>query len=203
MTRRAIFLSLVLLAACARSEDASVVVDTNALRAADQVRTPEQDDEELALGEWRETLQDEHPALEFGPNGAPPLFSLRCDARRSVFLQRHGAAPSGDLPVMLISIGSETRRLAVTNVGGAVPMLRASLAPSDTLVETFTTAATPITVRVGAAPPMVLPPSPSIAQFLGSCESGGTRTATDNESPGNRSAEANSAEPATPTPAQR
>jgi len=83
MTRRAIFLSLVLLAACARSEDASVVVDTNELRAVEQVRAPEQDDEELALGEWRETLQDEHPALEFGPNGAPPLFSLRCDARRS------------------------------------------------------------------------------------------------------------------------
>jgi len=163
MTRRAILLSLVLIAACARSEDASVVVDTNELRAMEQVRTPEQDDEELALGEWRETLQDEQAALEFGPNGAPPLFSLRCEARRSVFLQRHGAAPSGDLPVMLVSIGSETRRLAVTNVGGTVPMLRASLAPSDTLVETFTTAATPITVRVGAAPPMVMPPTLTVS----------------------------------------
>ena len=202
MTRRAIFLSLVLLAACARSEDASVVVDTNEL-SAQEVRTTEQDDEELALGAWRESLQDEHAALEFGPNGAPPLFSLRCDERRSVFLQRHGAAPSGDLPVMLISIGSETRRLAVTNVGGAVPMLRASLAPSDTLVETFATAATPITVRVGAAPPMVLPPSPNIGQFLGNCEGGPRQSAGGNESAGNASAEANSAEPATPAPARR
>ena len=53
-------------------------------------------------------------ALEFGPAGAPPLFSLRCDARRGVLLQRHGQAPAGDLPVMLVSVGSETRRLAVT-----------------------------------------------------------------------------------------
>ena len=50
MTRRAIFLSLVLLAACARSEDASVVVDTNELRAMEQVRTPEQDDEDARPG---------------------------------------------------------------------------------------------------------------------------------------------------------
>ena len=83
----------------------------------------------------RDACRTSSPRSNSGPTGAPPLFSLRCDARRSVFLQRHGAAPSGDLPVMLVSVGSETRRLAVTSVGGAVPMLRASLAPSDTLVE--------------------------------------------------------------------
>ena len=53
--------------------------------------------------------------------GAPPLFSLRCDARRGLLLQRHGPAPAGDLPVMLVSVGSETRRLAVTSGGGADP----------------------------------------------------------------------------------
>ena len=143
MGRIAILLGLVLLAACARSEDASVVADTNELKAVEQVRTPEEDDEETAIGEWRETLQDENPALEFGPSGTPPLFSLRCDARRSVFLQRHGAAAPGDLPVMLVSIGSETRRLAVTSAGGAVPMLRASLTASDELIRILGGATTP------------------------------------------------------------
>ena len=202
MVRPASWLLLLLLAACARSEDSAQVASSNELQQVEQVRSSEEGDGDIALGEWRDSLQGDNAALEFGPSGTPPLFSLRCDARRSVFLQRHGAAPSGDLPVMLISIGSETRRLAVTNVGGAVPMIRASLAPSDTLVETFTTAATPITVRVGAAPPMVLPPSPSIGQFLGSCESGDTRSAGGNES-ANRTAEANSAEPATRPAAQR
>jgi hypothetical protein len=202
MARHATLLVLVLLAACARSEDASVVASSNEVTAVEQVRTPEDDDEELALGEWRETLQEETAALEFGPTGAPPLFSLRCDARRSVFLQRHGAAPARDLPVMLITIGSETRRLAVTNIGGAVPMLRAALAPSDTLIRSLTSTTTPIIIRVGDTPPLVLPPSPSIATFLARCESG-SPPAAGSEAGGNASTEANAAAPAPSPPARR
>ena len=59
------------------------------------VRTGEGDEDELALGAWRAGLQDEQATLEFGPAGAPPVFSLRCDARRGMLLQRHGAVPLG------------------------------------------------------------------------------------------------------------
>ena len=199
---RSLPFALLLLIGCARSEDASVVADTNELQAVERVRAPEQDDEELALGEWRDTLQDDSPALEFGPTGAPPLFSLRCDPRRSIFLQRHGAALAGDLPVMLITIGSETRRLAITNVGGTVPMLRASLAPSDTLVRTLGSTATPMTIRIGDAPPLVLPPSPNIAGFLTRCEGGPPPAAGGEAAEGNAS-DTNKAAPAPPAPARR
>ena len=172
MARSASWLLLLLLAACARSEDADQVAGSNELQQVEQVRTSEQDDEEIALGEWRETLQGDNAALEFGPTGTPPLFSLRCDARHSVFLQRHGAAPAGDLPTMLITIGSETRRLAVTSAGGPIPMLRASLAPSDTLIRTLGAATAPIIIRIGDAAPLVLPPSPAIGTFLNRCETG-------------------------------
>ena len=187
----AVPLSLLLLAGCARSEDASVVADGNQIAQVEQVRSPEQDDEEMALGEWRDTLQDDNSALEFGPTGTPALFSLRCDPRRSINLQRHGAAPARDLPTMLVSIGSETRRLAVTSVDGAVPMLRAALAPSDTLVGTLGNASEPIVVRVGDTPPLVLPPSPSIGAFLSRCASGTRAAAGDAQD--NSAAEANSA----------
>ena len=202
MARHATLLVLILLAGCARSEDASVVASSNEITGVEQVATPEDDDEELALGEWRDSLQEETPALEFGPTGAPPLFSLRCDARRSVFLQRHGAAPARDLPVMLITIGSETRRLAVTNIGGAVPMLRAALAPSDTLIRSLISTTTPIIIRVGDTPPLVLPPSPTIAIFLDRCESG-SPSAAGSEAGGNASTEANAVAPAPPPPARR
>lgn len=202
--RRAVPLILILLAACARSEDAAVVAGSNDTEAVEQVRSPEQDDGDIAVGAWRETLQGDNTALEFGPEGAAPLFSLRCDARRSVFLQRHGALATGDLPVMLISIGSETRRLAVTSVSEPAPMLRASLSASDTLIGILSSATTPITVRIGDAPPLVLPPGPAIASFLGRCESGAAAPAP---------AEANTAAPAdepdasanasAPAPAQR
>ena len=206
MARRIVLMGLVLLAGCARSEEASLVADPNELQAVEQVRTPEEDDEDVALGEWRDTLQDEDAVLEFGPAGAAPLFSLRCDARRSVYLQRHGAAPAADLPMMLISIGSETRRLAVTSVGGAVPMLRASLSPSDTLIRSLAGAATPITIRVGDTPPLVLPPGPAIGAFLTRCESGAEQPAGNASeaasSEGNAAGEANAAAPA-PPPARR
>jgi hypothetical protein len=192
------------LAACARSEDASVVANSEELNAVEQVRTREQDDQEIAIGDWRESLQDENAALEFGPTGAPPLFSLRCDARNSVFLQRHGAAPGGDVPMMLVTIGSESRRLAVTNVGGIMPMLRASLAPSDTLIRTLTTTTTPIVIRIGDTPPLVLPPSTNIGGFLGRCGNEPRGAAPGGEAVGNAAATTgNEAAPPPPAPARR
>jgi hypothetical protein len=198
MARPVPLLVLVLLAGCARSEDASVVAANSELQAVEQVRTPEQDDEALALGDWRETLQDENNALEFGPAGAPPLFSLRCDARRSVYVQHHGSAQAGDLPMMLVTVGSETRRLAVTGVAGPPPMLRASLSPSDTLINILGTTTTPITVRIGDTEPLVLPPAPSVGAFLTRCESGAQTPQANRAVDANASTEANAAAPAPP-----
>ena len=73
MNRITAAFALVLLAACARSEDAVLLpLDNNQAEAAVETVRPDRDDQELALGAWRETLQDEQRALEFGPTGAPP-----------------------------------------------------------------------------------------------------------------------------------
>lgn len=195
MTRATAALTLLLLAAaCARSEDASMgPADSNqAVQKVETVR-PERNDEELALGEWRETLQEEQQALEFGPAGAPPLFSLRCDTRRGILLQRHGLAPSGDLPVMLVSVGSETRRLAVTGSGGPNPMLRAALNASDQLLAILGRAATPIAIRIGDSPPLNLPHSPMIGAYIAECASGEPSRAAGAAPAGNSAATANEA----------
>lgn len=161
-----------LLTACARSEEASLLPpDDPAYNSVEQVRSPEGDDQEAAIGEWRPSLQEEMRVLEFGPIGAAPLFSLRCDERRGVLLQRHGAMPVGDLPVMLITIGSDTRRLALTSVTGTNPLLRAAIPPSDPLMQTLVTAAEPLIIRVGDTPPLVLPANPAIGDFVRSCAS--------------------------------
>lgn len=168
-------LSLLLLAACARSEDASTLPsDTNGLAVpVEQVRPTADDDSQLAIGEWRDSLQDDAQALEFGPSGAAPLFSLRCDSRRGVVLQRHGVPPSGDLQMMLVTIGNDTRRLAVTGGTGPIPMLRAALTARDPLLSTLAQEGSPITIRVGDSPPLLLPPSPLIGEFVSLCASGG------------------------------
>jgi hypothetical protein len=200
MLRPAFLLSVLAVGACARSEDAAVVADSNEIQAVERVRTPEQDDQDMALGEWRDSLQDEARALEFGPTGAPPIFSMHCDERRTVYLQRHGTLPSGDLPMMLVSIGSETRRLAVTAAGGPVPMLRASIAPSDTMIATLSRATSPIIIRIGETPPLALPPSPAIGSFLASCGSAARREPGDPPPAVGNAATPNEAAPAPPTP---
>lgn len=195
MTRASPILILLLLAACARSEDASMLpADGNqSARTVETVR-PDRDDDELALGEWRETFQDEQQALEFGPTGAPPLFSLRCDARRGILLQRHGLAPSGDLPVMLVSIGRESRRLAVTGSGGPDPMLRAAVAAGDPLTAALGRAATPIAIRIGDSVPLNLPPSPMIGAHIAQCASGPASRGGAGDAGGNGAATANAAD---------
>jgi len=170
--RSAFLFAVLMLAACARSEDASILAEDNdQARTVEHVRTPEQDDEAVALGEWRASVQDDANVLEFGPAGATPVFSLRCDGRRGLFLQRHGAAAAGDLPTMLLTMGSETRRLAVAAVSGATPLLRAGIMPQDPLLDQLARNAGPIVIRVGDSPPLVLPPAPAIATYVNGCES--------------------------------
>jgi hypothetical protein len=196
MIRAALPFAFVLLAGCARSEEANLLpADSGGnSRVAEQVRR-EHTDEEPALGAWRDTIQDTQRALEFGPQGAPPLFSLACDDRRGLVLQRHGIQPAGDLPVMLVSVGSETRRLAVTGGEGPIPMLRASLSPSDQLAANLAHAAGPIAVRIGEAQPLVLPPDPQIGTYIEQCERGSLAT-PGTSSPANSTAPASNAAPA-------
>ena len=196
MIRIALPFALVLLAGCARSEEANLLpADANgSTRVAETVR-PERDEQEPALGEWRETLQDEQRAIEFGPRGAAPLFSIRCDSRRGILLQRHGIEPAGDLPVMLVSVGSETRRLAVTGAEGPLPMLRATLNASDVLVASLSRAAAPIAIRIGDSPPLILPASPLIGAYIGQCASGAV-PARAGDAAANTAAPANEAGPA-------
>jgi hypothetical protein len=191
MHRRLLPVLIVLTAGCARSEDASVVVaDANQSGpTVEQVR-PDRDADEPALGEWREALQGEQRVIEFGPSGAPPLFSLGCDARRGLLVQRHGIEPSGDLPVMLVTIGSETRRLAVTGGDGPIPMLRATLGGADPLPASLGRAAGPITVRIGDSAPLILPPSQLIGAYVARC-SGGALAASATEETANSAVTAN------------
>ena len=173
--RRALALPLtfaLLLAACARSEEASMVPpDGNqGYNRVDTVRSPEQDDREPAIGQWRAALQDERQALEFGPMGTEPLFSLLCMPEGGgVVLQRHGAVPAGALPTMQVTIGAVAERLPVTAGGGTIPMLRAELRPTSRLFGQLTAARQAIVTRLDDGSPLIMPASPLVADYLRSC----------------------------------
>lgn len=171
MIRLAPALSLLLLAACARSEDASMVQPDSNLgyNRVDRVRSPEADDREPAIGQWRASIQSDRPALEFGPLGTEPLFSLLCTEGGAVLLQRHGGVPAGALPGMQVTIGGVDQQLPVTAAGGTIPMLRGQVGAGTPLMQALGTAAQPIMIRLADGTPLVMPPSPLVSDYVRGC----------------------------------
>ena len=161
MLRSSLCTALLLLAGCARSEEARYAQSDNTPLPT-QNGTDLGEEDELSIGAWQNGLQNDQPVLEFGPVGTTARFSISCDARRNVVLQWPGAAPSGDLPRMLVTIGSETRQFPLASSGTANPMLRATVPANDPFMRVLTGAATRIFVRIGDAEPLVMPPSNAI-----------------------------------------
>jgi len=184
--------SLILLAACARTEDASVrpAESNESYSAVERVRDEAAEDREPALGEWRRALQEERPALEFGPAGTAPLITIVCGERGGLVLQRPGAAASGTSPTLSVTVGGQGRQLPVASAGGATPMQRATLAPGDMLIQQLASATAPIALRFGDGTQLLLPQSQLIGQFAQGCSTGFPRNAGAPEADGNGQAAA-------------
>jgi hypothetical protein len=179
MLRSSLCFALLLLAGCARSEDAHYTqTDNMSLPTLNTSDLGEED--ELSTGSWQNGVQDGQQVLEFGAVGAPARFSLSCDARRNLILQWPGPAPGGELPNMLVTVGSETRRLAVASAGAGAgnPMLRAALPANDPFMRVLIGASARIFVRIGGdAQPLVMPPSDMIAVYARQCTNGEVQAA--------------------------
>lgn len=184
--------SLILLAACARTEDASVrpAESNDSYSGVEQVRDQAGDDREPALGEWRRALQEERPALEFGPAGTAPLITIVCGERGGLVLQRPGAAAAGTSPTLSVTVGGQGRQLPVTTASGAAPMQRATLAPGDMLIQQLASATAPIALRFGDGTQLLLPQSALIGQFAQGCSTGFPRNADAAAADGNDQASA-------------
>jgi hypothetical protein len=70
---------------------------------------------------------------------------------------------------MQIGKGERNERLAVSAGGGAVPMLRAEVPLPSALADLLASGGEPLMVRLDDGPPLVLPPSPLIGDYLRSC----------------------------------
>ncbi|MFN3943396.1 MAG: hypothetical protein ACK4K7_00535 [Allosphingosinicella sp.] len=161
---------LLLAAACARSEDANLTPpEEGGYNTVEPVRAPEAEEQELALGEWRQSLQEEQQVVEFGPTGTEPLISIVCRPQGGVLLQRHGAVQVGGSEMMTVTLGGETRQLAVTAGTGTVPMLVAAVPSNEPMLQGLATNQEPITIRMGDGAPIIVPPSPLVGEFIRGC----------------------------------
>lgn len=188
-------LSLAALAAltgCADSEPPEAVPtdDGGAYNVVTPVKAPITDDAEPAIGQWIQSMQDEQPVLQFGPANTEPLFSIGCDARGGIILNRHGATAANAGEMMTITSGADTRNLAVNAAQGPLPKLRAAVPAQDELLEQLSQAQQPIRISMGDGPPLVLPVAPTIGEFIQSCGNPRARAATPAPAAESNSAEA-------------
>jgi hypothetical protein len=196
MLLRALPFAVLLLAGCARSEDASITVDMNQMAPDIAIRNGVE--EEITSGNWRESTQENSAALEFADTGGQPLFSLRCAERGGLMLQRHGVQSAGALSV---AVGRERRDIPGELVQPG--LLRATLNGGDPLIAALGGAATPIAIRAVGPSPVLLPPGPTLNTFVARCAASAQPASTPagNSSSGNSAAPvsppANSAQPAT------
>lgn len=174
MIRPLVLAALLGLVACAESEppDATPAEDDGAYNMIDPVRTGVVEEGTPAIGEWARSLQEEQPALTFGPTGAEPLFSLRCDDREGVLVHRHGLVETGAAGMMTLVLGAESHQLAVNPVEAPLPMLRAAVAANDPLLAAIAAHQGSLRLVVGEGPPLVLPASPMIGAFIENCAAG-------------------------------
>jgi hypothetical protein len=174
--------ALLALAACAKSEEASLVPpqEDDGYNMVDPVTAPLAVEGELALGEWASSMQDDEPALLFGPPQTSPLFSLRCDGREGLILQRHGVIVGPGMNMMVVELGGATRRLAVNPVQGTLPLLRAAAPANTELIGELASAQDRITVRIGNGEPLVMPSSPLLGEFIRGCSEQRADTAPGN-----------------------
>jgi len=192
--RRALAL-LLLLAGCARSEDASVTVDMN--RIAPDIALRNSAEEEIAVGTWREATQENSPALEFVDAQGQPAVSLRCAERGGLMLQRHGGGQASGNPSIAINVGRERRDVPALLMEGG--LLRATLTSGDPLIAALGGAATPIGVRAVGMGPLLLPPGPPVSAFVTRCAASlaPAPVAGNSSSAVNAAAPANASAPAT------
>jgi len=197
MFSRALPLAIVLLAGCARSEDASITVDMNQI--APDIALRNNADEEIAVGTWAEATQENSPALEFTDATGQPVLSLRCAERGGLMLQRHGASQASGNLSMTVNVGRRGRDIPAQLIDGG--LLRATLTSGDPLITALGGAATPIGVRAVGAAPLLLPPGPPLSAFVSRCAASTQPGSAAPVSAGNSAAPAapvaNAAQPAT------
>ncbi len=199
MTRSLLLPAILALAACAQSEEASLVPpqEDDGYNLVSPVKTLATEGD-LAVGGWASSRQDDEPVMQFGSPATEPLFSFRCDEGGGLILQRHGVIAGPGMNLMHVEAGGGARRLTVSPAEGPLPMLRGSVPADSDLVRELASSKDRITVKIGDGEGLVMPSSPLLGEFIRSCPA----ERSDSELTGNAAAaaESNSATPSERTP---
>jgi len=174
------------LTACARSEpvDEDFGQDVELTGNALAETLSEDREEDSRSGTWLPGAEGAAQSIAFqAPNGEE-LFSIRCDERGGLVLQRPGLVSRGNLALMQLRTGDVVRRLAVTQSGGATPQVQASVPYNDQLIGALMTFDQPLEVRVDGLETLMLPPSAAVGSLVRTCQSAAGAVAVVGATPG-------------------
>ena len=170
-----LILLTVLATACAKSEPADQISE-EALNAAGPA--PQTDgalaEDPVTPGSWEASAQGESQAVIFrGPEGER-LFSVACDLRGGLVVQRPGLIARGNLALMQLRTADVVRRLAVNAAAGEQPQVEARAPYNDQLTAALLSFDEPLEVRYEGQDTLLLPPSPVVGDLVRTCQQVGS-----------------------------
>jgi hypothetical protein len=187
MNRFSILLLSVLAAACARTEPA----DPTPGEDLEEAQAPLDDlgaADPTTPGRWEAGAQGESQAVIFRNQQGEALFTMRCDLRGGLIVQRPGLVARGNLALMQLRTADVVRRLAVNAGAGPQPQVEARVPYNDQLIAALLSFDEPLEVRYEGLDTLNLPPSPIVGDLVRTCQqTGGT--------PAEAEAQTNAAQP--------
>ncbi len=154
------------MASCAETGPPARESDPNATATIDLVPA----DDRTTSGTWASAGSPETPLTEFHTPTGKILFSVGCDMRGGLLLQRHGFVARANVGLMQFRTGADVRRLAVTTTSGDQPLVQARAPYNDQMIPALIRYDKPLEVRVEGLETLILPPSPAVRKLVRTCQ---------------------------------
>jgi hypothetical protein len=172
MTRFAMLLmTATMIAGCARTEPASENAGEDV--AAPALQQEAGAGERTTPGNWEASAQGESQSVTFRGRQGETLFTIACDLRGGLVVQRPGLVARGNLALMQLRTSDVVRRLAVNAGSGPQPMVEARVPYNDQLIPGLLSFDEPLEVRYEGLENLDLPPNPIVGDLVRTCQQAG------------------------------
>lgn len=167
-----LLIPLLLLGACARTEPAETTHSDEVESAVPSPTAVAPAEEQTRPGDWEASAQGGSQAVTFRGTEGEALFTIGCDERGGLVVQRPGLVTRGNLALLQLRTGDTVRRLAATTGSGSAnePQVQATVPYNDQLISALMRFDQPLEVRFEGLETLILPPNPLVSDLVRTCQ---------------------------------